>query len=509
MLKFRNLQLLRPARFYSGIGSNSNNNSGSKPPSNGGSSDGNNNDAKRTRKLAKSKPANLKPLTLTAPALKNVLGISLVKRPIFPGFYKSMFIRDQQAIKAMHHLIKQGNPYIGIFLSKSETNEKDLYHDLKEVERVGVLCQITNTYATGPDNSSLTVVVYPHRRIRLLDVTIPNSSASNTEQGTIENLELDLETSVPDKSQVETEESDPIVATLNSHGLPISRIENVLEEPFNADNRLIKATTSEVINVLKEISVQNPLLRDQIITVSIQSGNVLLNPSKLADFAAAISSGEPNELQQILESPVVEERLHKALVVLKKELANVKLQQEISQEVDKKINRKNQEYFLMEQLKGIKKELGMDLDAKEKLIHKYREKAAKLNMPEHIKLVFEEEIIKLGGLEPQASEFNVTRNYLDWLTQIPFGITSQENFDLEKAQVILDEDHYGLKDVKDRILEFIAVGNLKKSVQGKIITLLGPPGLLLSNFQVLVKLLLVKALPGHLDENSLGSQLVG
>lgn len=86
------------------------------------------------------------------------------------------------------------------------------------------------------------------------------------------------------------------------------------------------------------------------------------------------------------------------------------------------------------------------------------------------------EILKLQSIEPQASEFNVTRNYLDWLTQIPWGRKSEENFDIEKAQFVLDKDHYGLKDVKERILEFIAIGKLRGSVEGKIITLVGPPG---------------------------------
>jgi Lon-like ATP-dependent protease len=116
------------------------------------------------------------------------------------------------------------------------------------------------------------------------------------------------------------------------------------------------------------------------------------DPAKLADFAAAVSTGETADLQSILESLVIEERLSKSLLVLKKELANVKLQQEISKEVDSKINRKQQEYYLMEQLKGIKKELGMDSDAKEKIIEKFRKKAAESKMPEPVKLVFDEEL---------------------------------------------------------------------------------------------------------------------
>jgi Lon-like ATP-dependent protease len=232
-----------------------------------------------------------------------------------------------------------------------------------------------------------------------------------------------------------------------------------------------------MLNVMKEISQLNPLFRDQIITFSIQSGGSLLTePSRLADFAAAVSSAEPAELQSILESMVVEERLHKSLHVVKKELANAKLQQEIAKEVDKKITRKQQEYFLMEQLKGIKKELGIDSDGKDKLIEKFKERASKLAMPEPVQKVFDEEIQKLSTLEAAASEFNVTRNYLDWITQIPWGRYATENFDIKHAVAVLDEDHYGLKEVKDRILEFIAVGKLRGTVEGKIICLTGPPG---------------------------------
>ncbi|KAJ3310549.1 ATP-dependent Lon protease pim1 [Boothiomyces sp. JEL0838] len=391
--------------------------------------------------------------------VSKLLAIPLTRRPLFPGFYKSLYIKDPKVILAIQELVNNGQPYIGIFLAKDENSEKDVADSLNDVEKIGVFCQITNTYQTGPDNSSLTVVVYPHRRIRITDISV-GKEAENTEES----------------SPVKIDPSNSILDRLNKLSLPVATVENLINQPYNSENRLIKATTSEIINVMKEISQSNPLLRDQIITVSVQTGNLLLDPSKLADFAAAISSGEPSELQAVLESLVVEERLHKALVILKKELANAHLQQEISKEVDRKINRKNQEYFLMEQLKGIKKELGLESDGKEKMIQIFKEKAAKLKMPEQVKKVFDEEMSKLQGLEPQASEFNVTRNYLDWLTQIPWGQHSNENFDVKTAEVVLDEDHYGLKDVKDRILEFIAVGNLRGSVEGKIITLVGPPG---------------------------------
>ncbi|KAI8908954.1 Lon protease C-terminal proteolytic domain-containing protein [Gorgonomyces haynaldii] len=370
-----------------------------------------------------------------------LLAIPLTKRPLFPGFYKSLNIKDPHVAQAIQTLWDTRKPYIGIFLAKDPNSESDSVNNLSEVERVGVFAQITNLYKSGQDNSSLTVVVYPHRRVRLMSLS-------------------------EDKIDVPDAEKDVYLAN----------VENMHEEPYNPESRVIKATVSEIVHVFKEISQLNPLLRDQIITVSVQTGNLVVEPAKLADFAAALSSGDPAELQSILESMVVEERLTKALLILKKELENAKLQQEISKEVDKKIGRKQQEYFLMEQLKGIKKQLGMEGDGKEKLIETFKEKASKLQMSDHVKSVFEEELRKLQHLEPAASEFNVTRNYLDWLTQIPWGQQSQENFDVVHAKEVLDEDHYGLKDVKDRILEFIAVGKLRGTVEGKIVTMVGPPG---------------------------------
>ena len=177
---------------------------------------------------------------------------------------------------------------------------------------------------------------------------------------------------------------------------------------------------SETVSVFKDIAQLNPLFRDQITNFSINqvAANVFDEPDKLADFAAAVSTGEVQELQDVLESLVVDDRLRKALLVLKKELINAQLQSKLSRDVDSKIAKRQREYYLMEQLKGIKKELGMESDGKDKLIEKFRERAASLKMPDGVRKIFEEELAKLQGLEPAASEANVTRNYLDWLTQV-------------------------------------------------------------------------------------------
>ncbi|KAJ3299653.1 ATP-dependent Lon protease pim1 [Borealophlyctis nickersoniae] len=446
-----------------------------------------------------------------------LLAIPLNRRPLFPGFYKSLYIKDPQAIAAIENLMDRRQPYLGIFLTTDDNFEPDVITSLDQVHRVGVFAQITNTYKAGPDNSALTVVVYPHRRIRITDLVAPISGGTTPrivvaeETPAVESKKdetqdvkvvseptdgepkperepqnADLTTVPPPSTETTVTESVqekaderylPINASLADYIVSLANVENLKDEPYNGNNQLIKAYTSEMLSVLKEISNINPLLRDQIITFSMQTGgNAFADPPKLADFAAAVSAGDPNELQSVLESLVIEERLHKALVVLKKELKNAQLQQEIAKEVDKKITRKQQEFFLMEQLKGIKKELGMESDGKEKLVEKFKDRMTKLKIPEAVMKVVEEELTKLQHLEPAASEFNVTRNYLDWLTQIPWGIHSEENFDIKHATTVLDEDHYGLKDVKERILEFIAVGKLRGTVEGKIICLVGPPG---------------------------------
>ncbi|KAJ3162710.1 ATP-dependent Lon protease pim1 [Geranomyces michiganensis] len=425
--------------------------------------------------------------TVTVPKeYPQLLAVPLNRRPLFPGFYKSLYVSDPEAIAAIQELMNRNQPYIGIFLAKSDEMDHDIIPDINDVHRVGVFAQITNVYQAGPENQALTVVVYPHRRIRMNKLlALPPSRdkhAPREEKPLPETEEAVEPRDQADAAEATTAEDEhpeylPVNKHLANFRVSVADVENMEDMPFNPNNGVVKAITSETLNVLKEISSINPLLRDQIITFSIQTGgSAFADAAKLADFAAAVSTGEPSELQSVLDSLVIEERLMKSLAVVKNELANAKLQQNIAKEVDKKITRRQQEYFLMEQLKGIKKELGIEGDGKDKLIEKFKSRAAKLAMPEQVMKVFEEEINKLQTLEPAASEFNVTRNYLDWITQIPWGQYSKENFDIKHATTVLDEDHYGLKDVKDRILEFIAVGKLRGTVEGKIICLQGPPG---------------------------------
>ncbi|UKZ60159.1 uncharacterized protein TrAtP1_001443 [Trichoderma atroviride] len=427
-----------------------------------------------------------------------VLAIPIARRPLFPGFYKAITIKDPNVATAITESIKRGQPYVGAFLFKDENEDEDIIRNVNDVHDVGVFAQITSAFPIHGQEGALTAILYPHRRIKLSSLVPPGTqeadkadSKSETEPEPIpqktaeeENQEkkgdvvTSFEESAVEKKPEQVAEKYEPTSFLKRYPVSLVNVENLVDEPYDPKSPVIRAVTNEIVNVFKEVATMNNLFRDQISTFSMSqsTGNVTSEPAKLADFAAAVSSGEQNELQEVLGCMNIEERMQKALIVLKKELMNAQLQSKITKDVESKISKRQREYWLMEQMKGIRRELGLESDGKDKLVEKFKEKAAKLAMPDPVRKVFDEEINKLAHLETAASEFNVTRNYLDWLTQIPWGQRSPENFGIPNAVKVLDEDHYGLQDVKDRILEFIAVGKLRGSVEGKILCFVGPPG---------------------------------
>ncbi|TXT13358.1 hypothetical protein VHUM_00725 [Vanrija humicola] len=450
-----------------------------------------------------------------------VLALPITRRPLFPGFYKAVTITSPAVIKAIRELIAHGQPYIGAFLLKDSDSDSDVITSLDQVHPVGVFAQITSVFSSADTNrqqnaetdesgepkpETLTAVLYPHRRIHVDELVVPGppepptveaeavedaAVAAPKEEAEVASFEKEVP-SVEETKEALGETAEDADAKDDDHKhqsqigflhpllpeISLTNVSNLVLEPHKKDNQVIRAIMGEILAVFKEIAQLQPIFREQIasFTMSNSAANVFDEPDKLADFAAAVSTGDVHDLQAVLESLSVEDRLQKALLILKKELINAQLQSKISRDVESKIQKRQREYYLMEQLKGIKKELGMESDGKDKLVERFKEKAAKLAMPEGVKKVFDEELNKLMHLEPAASEFNVTRNYLDWLTQIPWGVHSPENFNITHASEVLDEDHYGLKDVKDRILEFLAVGKLRGTVEGKIICLSGPPG---------------------------------
>ena len=386
----------------------------------------------------------------TVPDLKQVLALPIQQKPLFPGIYAPIRVQDQATIESIKSLQRQGTPYVGVFLHNPDTSEESPFSSsgivertlssTKEIHSVGALAQFqvapTNTTIEGKDETNdVHLVLSHHRRIRITDA-------------------------------------------MNEDAKPLEvKIETLKREDLKSDSTPeLKALSNEVFSTLREVISMNPMLRDQV-QYFVERYDVT-DPSKLADLTGILcqvaSSSELQDLFETLDSRAV---LEKSLVIVKQENEMARLQKKISSEVEEKITKQQREYMLKEQMKKIKEELGIEKDDKTSLIQKYEESLMeKTEIPKEARKVIDEEMERMKTLEKNSSEFNVTRNYLDWLTSLPWGNLSEDVFDVSRAQDILDQEHHGMKDVKDRILEFIAVSKLKNSATGKIICLVGPPG---------------------------------
>ncbi|CAL0320944.1 unnamed protein product [Lupinus luteus] len=352
-----------------------------------------------------------------------------------------IYVKDPKLLAALQESRERHAPYAGAFLLKDEPGsdpsvvtgsetDKNVY-DLKGKElfnrlhEVGTLAQISSIHGDQ-------VILIGHRRLRITEMV----------------------------------SEDPLTV----------KVDHLKDNAFNRDDDIIKATYCEVISTLRDVLKTSSLWRDHVQTYTKHIGDFTI--PRLADFGAAISGANKLQLQQVLEELDVYNRLKLTLELVKKEMEISKIQESIAKAIEEKISGEQRRYLLNEQLKAIKKELGLETDDKTALTGKFRERIEpkREKCPPHVLQVIDEELTKLQLLEASSSEFSVTRNYLDWLTALPWGEYSDENFDVTRAQMILDEDHYGLTDVKDRILEFIAVGKLRGTSQGKVICLSGPPG---------------------------------
>ena len=236
----------------------------------------------------------------------------------------------------------------------------------------------------------------------------------------------------------------------------------------------IKAYAMALISAIKELLPINPLYSEEL-KQYLDRFNPN-DPSPLADCAAAITTASGDELQEILDTPLVYERLQKSLALVKKEIEVAKLHNQIRDEVNRSINERQREFFLREQLKVIQRELGLQKDDKTAEIETFSKRMVEKSVPTLVQQRFDEELDKLKILEAGSPEYAVTRNYLDWISQVPWGCYHQDKLDIKQARRILDADHDGLDDVKERIIEFLAVGVFKHDVSGAIMLLIGPPG---------------------------------
>lgn len=257
----------------------------------------------------------------------------------------------------------------------------------------------------------------------------------------------------------------------------LSELPHLVVESEYLDDEVEKSTEMDalsrsVIGNVKKLSEVNPFFTDDMRLAMINAPG----PGTVADLVAFALALPKAEAQSFLETLSVKTRFENLLLHLRREQDVADVQKKISDTVNTKINKMQREFFLKEQLKSIKRELGMEEDPKEKAHRTFKEKIEAAGMPEETKKIALEELNKLETIPEGSPEFNICRNYLETLCALPWVKETTDQLDLTRAQGILDEDHYGLEKVKERIIEFLAVRKLKADPKGSIICLVGPPG---------------------------------
>ncbi len=355
------------------------------------------------------------------------LGIIAVQhRPLFPHMVIPLVVEGDMYQRTIEEARKQGPGYIGIVLAKASFDSNDPSVD--DLHAYGVVARISKVFSQ--DNESTQVLLDVIDRIRM-------------------------------------------VRKIKHPAIMMAQVEYIKEQSLEVNDE-VRAYSREILSNIKELIRLNPLIKEELNQFISQIS--MDDPSRLADFAATLTSADREELQSVLTKVEIVPRLAKTLLLIKKELELSRLQAEISQKIEERISEHQREFFLREQLKEIQKELGISQDEKTQVLDKLRGRAKRLKFSDEVKERFEEEMNKLDLLDVQSPEFNVSRNYVDWLTSLPWGVYSKEHLDLAKAEKILNQDHYGLEDIKERILEFMATLKLKKQTSGTILCFVGPPG---------------------------------
>jgi len=252
-------------------------------------------------------------------------------------------------------------------------------------------------------------------------------------------------------------------------------VQSVDDQPIT-DQLEVDALTTNLRQAFEDLMKVAPNLTEE------HSGMLknIQKPNRLTDRAISVITISNQEKQEILEELDIKMRMEKALNLISREIQRIKLGEEIQSEVHDEITKTQREYYLREQMKAIKKELGEDEGTVE--LKELEDKIKAANMPEESEKVAMKELDRLSRIPTQSPEYNVSRTYIDWLVDLPWSDSTEDRIDLKEAMKILDEDHYGLEKVKERIIEYLAVRNLKQqkdpdgTVRGPILCFGGPPG---------------------------------
>lgn len=346
--------------------------------------------------------------------------IPLTSRPIFPGIFTPLMIDTPEDVKIIEESCDKDG-FIGIVLLKNQ-NENPTVSDLYKVGTAARIIKKVNL----PDGG-VNVFISTQKRFK-------------------------------------------IRRTLHQSA-PMAVAVDYLDDE-EADTFEVKALTRALISEMKDVSQNNPLFSEEMRLNMVN----IDNPGKIADFIASILNVEKEEQQKILETVNVRERMEQVLVFIKKEQELLRVQKKIQKELNERIEKNQRESFLREEMRSIQEELGETAEGNATDYQKFKKKIEELAFDGEIKETVESELEKFRLLDPNSSEYIGTRNFLDLVCTLPWKMETVNDYDLVRAKKILENDHFGLEDVKKRIIEYLAVRKLKGDCKGSILLLVGPPG---------------------------------
>ncbi|MDA0746008.1 MAG: endopeptidase La [bacterium] len=356
---------------------------------------------------------------------------------IFPHMIAPLILEDKRAIRAVDTAVSGGHKVVAIFGRKpvpvpdaetaegeNETLDESSEIRVEDLYSIGAAVQVVRTQRM-PDGR-LQVLVNGVARIGLQDL-------------------------------------------LQDRPYPLARVQ-VLESHAE-ENPELEALSLHVIGLFKKAVSLTPNAPQEMVPVL----DALPGMEQKADFIASQLSLEFDERQKILEELDLGKRFERINRQMNREVEILELRQKIQTEAAGSMNEAQREYFLRQQLKAIREELGEDADDGAEA-EDLREKIEAVGMPAEVKKEALRELVRMEKMQPAAADYSVVRTYLEWLGELPWSISTEDHIDVDEAQKILDEDHYGIEKPKDRILEFLAVRRLKNDMRGPILCLVGPPG---------------------------------
>ena len=346
--------------------------------------------------------------------------IPIQGHPFFPGIFTPLILSEKDDIQVIESATED-DEFIGLVLQQNEVE----HATVKDLHNVGVVARIIKKMNLPDGGVNLFISV-----IKRFKITKTLHKAS------------------------------PIVVGVE-----------YLEDE-EADTFEVKALTRALISEMKELAEDNSLFTEEMRLNMIN----IDNPAKVADFITSILSIDKEEQQKILEITNVRHRMEQILVFIKKEQELLRVQKKVQMELNERIDKSQREYFLREELKAIQEELGENDSAMASDYKKFKTKIDEFNFEGEIKETVYNELEKFRILDSSSPEYTTSRNYLELITQLPWNQVATEEYNLEKATQILNNDHFGLDDVKKRIEEYLAVRKLKKDNKGSILLLVGPPG---------------------------------